>query len=152
MPCTFCDAPIPAGARYCPGCGTSVFRQAADDPGVRWKAAPAARPTAARHAPPRPVTSSAAVASLVFGVLAWTLLPLIGAFVAVMVGHRARGEIRRSRGRLEGDGLAVAGMLLGYIQLLPILGGVILVAVVLALGLTITEILTMIGLARFVLS
>jgi len=60
-------------------------------------------------------TSTLAVVSLVFGILGWTLLPFLGSLVAVVCGHMARGEIRRAQGNLEGDGMAVAGLVLGYI-------------------------------------
>jgi hypothetical protein len=60
-------------------------------------------------------TSTLAVVSLVFGILGWTLLPFLGSLVAVVCGHMARGEIRRAQGTLEGDGMAVAGLVLGYI-------------------------------------
>ena len=59
-------------------------------------------------------TSSLAIASLVSGVLGWTLLPFIGTLEAVMTAHMARGEIRPAGGRLDGDGLAVAGLVLGW--------------------------------------
>lgn len=63
-------------------------------------------------------TSSTAVVSLVFGILTWVMLPLIGALVAIVCGHIARGEIRRAApGTLEGDGMAVAGLVLGYVHL-----------------------------------
>lgn len=62
-------------------------------------------------------TSSLAVVSLVFGILGWTLLPAVGAVVAVITGHMARAEIRRSAGQLEGDGMAVAGLLLGWLAI-----------------------------------
>ena len=63
-------------------------------------------------------TSSTAVVSLVFGVLTWVMLPLIGALVAITCGHVARGEIRRAApGTLDGDGLAIAGLVLGYVHL-----------------------------------
>jgi hypothetical protein len=65
-------------------------------------------------------TSSLAVVSLVFGILAWCVLPFVGAIVAIICGHLARSEIRRSPpdARIEGDGMAVAGLVLGYVQLL----------------------------------
>ena len=67
----------------------------------------------------RPATSSLAIVSLVFGILSWCLLPFIGAIVAVVCGHLARSEIRRSAdGPTEGDGMAVAGLVLGYLHLL----------------------------------
>ncbi|HEV2540273.1 MAG TPA: DUF4190 domain-containing protein [Frateuria sp.] len=62
-------------------------------------------------------TSAMAVVSLVFGIAAWCMLPVVGAIVAIVCGHLARGEIRRAQGQQEGDGLAIAGLVLGYVQL-----------------------------------
>jgi hypothetical protein len=59
-------------------------------------------------------SSTPAILSLVFGILSWVALPLVGAIVAIVTGHVARGEIRRANGELEGDGLAVAGLVLGW--------------------------------------
>lgn len=65
-----------------------------------------------------PRTSSLAIVSLVFGILAYIFLPGIGALVAVICGHSARAEIRRAPpGTVEGDGLALAGLILGWIQI-----------------------------------
>lgn len=65
-----------------------------------------------------PRTSGPAVISLVFGIVCWFALPFVGAIVAVVCGHLARGEIRRAPpGSIDGDGLALAGMVLGYINL-----------------------------------
>lgn len=61
-------------------------------------------------------TSSLAIASLVSGILGWTLVPFIGTLVAIITGHMARAEIRRSGGQLDGDGLAIAGLVLGWIS------------------------------------
>ncbi|MDQ1119652.1 MULTISPECIES: DUF4190 domain-containing protein [Pseudoxanthomonas] len=69
-------------------------------------------------------TSSLAVVSLVFGILGWSLLPTIGALVAVITGHMARAEIRRSQGALEGDGMAVAGLVLGWLHLVLLVLGI----------------------------
>lgn len=67
--------------------------------------------------PPAGQTSNLATVSLVSGVLGWTLLPLAGSIVAVITGHMAKNEIRRSGGQLAGDGLATAGLVLGYLNL-----------------------------------
>lgn len=65
-----------------------------------------------------PRTSSLAVVSLIFGILAYIFLPGVGALVAVICGHSARSEIRRAPpGAIEGDGLALAGLILGWIQI-----------------------------------
>ncbi|MBX6421559.1 MAG: DUF4190 domain-containing protein [Sinobacteraceae bacterium] len=78
-------------------------------------------------------TSVTAVVSLVFGVLAWFALPLVGAIVAVICGHAARAEIRASGGQTEGAGLALAGLLLGWTHLAILLLAV-LVFIVLPLS------------------
>lgn len=80
---------------------------------------------------PRP-SSTSAVVSLGFGLLAWLLLPIIGAIVAVVAGHIARSEIRAAQGRLDGDGLAIAGLVLGYLQL--VFAGLVLAAIFLFFG------------------
>jgi hypothetical protein len=66
---------------------------------------------------PTKQTCTNATLSLVFGILSWFALPFIGAVIAVVCGHMARAEIRRSQGQLEGDGLAVGGLILGYLHL-----------------------------------
>lgn len=69
-------------------------------------------------------TSTLAIVSLVSGILAWVCLPFVGALVAVICGHLARGEIRNSvPGAIEGDGIAVAGLVLGWLQLILIVAG-----------------------------
>lgn len=85
-----------------------------------------------------PATSSLAVVSLVFGVLGWCILPFIGPIVAIICGHLARAEIRRAGvdGRMEGDGMAIGGLVLGYLQLAVGLLLVMAFIVFLVLGVT----------------
>ncbi len=65
-----------------------------------------------------PRTSSLAVVSFIFAILAYVCLPFVGALVAIICGHSARAEIRRAApGSIEGDGLALAGLILGWIQM-----------------------------------
>ena len=61
-------------------------------------------------------TSTLAVIALVAGILGWTLLPFLGSLGGIIFGHMARGDIRRSNGQLDGDGLAVTGLVLGWIN------------------------------------
>jgi hypothetical protein len=82
-------------------------------------------------------TNAMAVVSLVSGIAAWCLLPMLGAIVAVIFGHLARGEIRRSQGQQEGDGLAVAGLVLGYAQLAFGIAIMLFVIAAVVLGLSI---------------
>ncbi|MEP7187111.1 MAG: DUF4190 domain-containing protein [Rhodanobacter sp.] len=85
---------------------------------------------------PAATTSSLAVVSLIFGILGWTLLPFIGAIVAIICGHLARSEIRRSHldHRAEGDGMAVAGLVLGYSQLILTVLAIFMFIAVLVFG------------------
>lgn len=76
-------------------------------------------------------TSSLAVTSLVAGILGWTLLPLLGTVVAIVTGHLARKEIRNSGGALEGDGLAVGGLVLGWLAAVMWVVGVLVFFLVL---------------------
>jgi len=65
-----------------------------------------------------PRTSGTAIASLIFGILSWIMLPFIGALLAVVLGHSARSEIRRAPpGMIEGDGMALGGLILGWVHL-----------------------------------
>lgn len=57
-------------------------------------------------------TNSMAVAALVTGLVGFLACPVVGA-VAVYLGNRARAEIRRTGE--EGDGIALAGVIVGWI-------------------------------------
>jgi type IV pilus assembly protein PilA len=59
-------------------------------------------------------TSNKATLSLVFGVLAF-LFSVPAAVVAIVLGHLARNDIKKSGGRLKGAGMALAGLIMGYI-------------------------------------
>jgi hypothetical protein len=80
-------------------------------------------------------TNGKATASLVTGiaslVLSWCCgLGLVG-IVAVVLGVKARAEIRDSGGTQQGDGLALGGIITGAIA--AVLGLLILVLIVVAL-------------------
>lgn len=61
-------------------------------------------------------TSGKATGSLISGVAAYIIAPFIGAIVAIVLGHLGLSEIKKSAGRLKGEGLAIAGLVLGYVQ------------------------------------
>jgi hypothetical protein len=69
----------------------------------------------ASPAPAAQPTSSLAIASLLFGILGLTLFPIIGGIIALITGYMARNQIRDSGGTLGGQGLATAGIVLGWI-------------------------------------
>ena len=59
-------------------------------------------------------TSGKAIASLVCGVF-FFILP--ASIAAVVLGHLSLSEIKKSAGRVQGQGLAIAGLVLGYMGL-----------------------------------
>jgi len=88
--------------------------------------APLAPPPYAPYpAPVCQTTNGLAVASLIAGFF-W--LGWLGSILAVIFGHIALGQIKRSGGREGGSGLAIAGLVLGYMGVATLLL-VILVAV-----------------------
>ena len=74
-------------------------------------------------------TNGLAIASLVFAIASWFVCPFVGGVLAVILGHIARGQIRRTGE--AGGGLAMAGLILGYIHLgIAIVAGIIWLALV----------------------
>jgi len=76
---------------------------------------------------PAPVvtqTSSSAIISLISGILAWLGVFGLGGILAIIFGHVAKNEIKKSYGRITGDGLATIGLVLGYINVAVTLIGI----------------------------
>lgn len=91
----------------------------------------------AYQSPPVKPNSNMALASLVLGILSWTLLPTIGSIAAIVTGHMAKSEIKNSLGGLGGDGMATAGLVLGYANIAISVCVCVAVVAMLALGMTI---------------
>lgn len=83
--------------------------------------------------PVRPVTDGDAVAALVIGVVALVTCPPTG-LVAWFLGRRARRRIAASAGARQGDGLAIAGQVLGLVAVGLLAAGVAFVVALLVLG------------------
>jgi hypothetical protein len=64
--------------------------------------------------PPVPQTSALAVWSLILGILSFVLAGL-SSIPAVICGHLALRKIKRSAGKNSGGGLAIAGLITGYL-------------------------------------
>ncbi|MBY6203384.1 DUF4190 domain-containing protein [Halomonas denitrificans] len=62
-------------------------------------------------------THPLALLSLICGVLAWVAFPILGSLVAIVAGHAALGQIRRSAAQPSGTNLARAGLILGWLQI-----------------------------------
>jgi type IV pilus assembly protein PilA len=103
MFCSKCGAAIPENSQFCNRCGQLVM--------------PAGAQQTAGPTPPPPTlepagTSGKALASLVTGIFGLLLFPI--AIAAIILGHMSRSEIRKSNGRLKGDGMATASLVMGY--------------------------------------
>jgi glutamate racemase len=62
-------------------------------------------------------TSTLAVISLISGILGFIALPILASIVALFTGYAARGETRSVPPTASGDGLATAGIVMGWIQI-----------------------------------
>lgn len=108
---------------FCPGCGTNLpegsgFCNVCGRPTTPTNVVSSA-PIEQAPLPP-PTTSGKSIASLIFGFFSF-LFP--AAIVAIVLGHLSLSEIGKSAGRIQGKGMAITGLVFGYlgISLIPIL-------------------------------
>ena len=62
-------------------------------------------------------SSTLALVSLIAGILGFTLFPLVASIIAIWTGYEARKETRSVPPRASGDGMATAGIIMGWIQI-----------------------------------
>jgi type IV pilus assembly protein PilA len=110
MVCPRCGAPLADGSLFCDRCGASTAVQPTTSQSTAAQATFASPQTVLPTEPEK--TSGKALGSLITGVFGLLLFP--AAFVAIVLGHVSRSEIRRSNGRLQGSGMALGGLILGY--------------------------------------
>jgi type IV pilus assembly protein PilA len=111
MFCQNCGMANPNSGQFCSKCGSPLpsTASAGSTPG------PVAVPGSSSPTPPpldgNPPTSGKAIASLVCGIFTFFLPASIA---AIILGHMAHSEIRKSAGRIGGQGIAMTGLVLGY--------------------------------------
>jgi Domain of unknown function (DUF4190)/zinc-ribbon domain len=127
MFCAHCGSQNPEGAQFCSSCGKAVV-QAGSTPAAGTPIATASPASPPPGFIPPPTTSGKAVASLLCGFLFFAF-PF--AVVAIILGHLALREIRKSTGRIKGQGIAVGGLVLGYLGLFLIPVGLVILAIAL---------------------
>ena len=92
-----------------------------------------------QYPPPAPSTSGAAIVSLIASISAFFIFPILGSIVGIIAGNSAKNDIRNRPYQVTGEGLAQAGIIIGWIGLgltvLGICGFVLLGGIPLALGL-----------------
>jgi hypothetical protein len=130
MTCGRCGATNTPGAKLCPACGNSlppepfagslpVKPQAgAAEAGSRgsvglpgFNVVSDHLPGSASAAPPRS-TNGLAIAAMVLGIV-WVYW--VGSILALIFGYIAKGQINASAGRQGGKGMAIAGIVLGWV-------------------------------------
>jgi type IV pilus assembly protein PilA len=108
--CSRCGTHNADGSQLCVSCGQPL-------PAV---------PQPAQSSPQTPLitgepqTSGKAIASLICGFFS-IIFP--AAIAAIILGHVSRSEIRKSQGRLQGSGIALVGLIFGYmgVAFIPLL-------------------------------
>ncbi len=78
-----------------------------------------------------PRTSGLAIASLVTSIAGVFMCFLVGQIVGIILGHQARRQIDNSEGWITGEGMARAGIIVGWAGIALDIG-IILVIVILA--------------------
>lgn len=114
MFCARCGSRLPDDAAFCPNCGFVLRNTGAVPPPIAGQPVPPGYP--------RSQTEGRAVASLVLGILA-LFFSIITGIPAIILGHLSLSSVKKSSGKLSGEGIALAGLILGYISvaLVPLL-------------------------------
>jgi hypothetical protein len=62
-------------------------------------------------------TSGLATVSMITGILGFVMFPVVCSIIAIVTGYQARKETRSVPPRASGDGMATAGIVMGWIQI-----------------------------------
>jgi hypothetical protein len=131
--CEWCGAPNTADAAAQPASGgppPSPYGSAPPPPpppgyGAPLYAHPGGMPQGyPAYAPAVQTTNGFSIASLVLGIV-WVFG--IGAILAVIFGFVARKQIRESGGRQGGNGMAIAGIVLGFVGIVGLILWIVLI-------------------------
>jgi hypothetical protein len=125
--CPMCRRNVEAGSDMagqviqCPHCQQSVRVPAQTPPPMASQVPP---PVASQVPPPmggqvplQQKTAPAAIWSLILSILSFLCCGIFTAIPGVICGHVGLSSIRKSGGRLGGQGLCIAGLILGYIAI-----------------------------------
>ena len=143
MVCSQCGATFTPGMGFCTNCGAAVSTSTTPRPAAPPAATPQAPtatpppqapvaqapPVAATPIAPTPPVFAAPVAdygpradvkaifSLILGIFAIVPFSIFAGIPAIILGHLAQRDIRNSNGKLTGSGMALTGLVLGYLSI-----------------------------------
>lgn len=112
---------------FCSNCGTQISEEATACPQCGHP-----RAVAQPSATPRR-TESNAIASLILGILGIITCPVILSIPAIILGNQAQQKIRQDPS-LEGEGMARAGLILGWVGVGLGALGVVFAIIAIAIG------------------
>jgi competence protein ComGC len=120
MFCSKCGAQIDDQAQFCPQCGTTspvMAQPPAPPPGPPTQPPYAVPGQYVPQYTPPPPTDGKATASLILGIMSVICFGILAGIPAIILGHISRSNIQKSGGKLKGEGLALAGLIMGYFSL-----------------------------------
>src|SRR6266513_2268235 len=71
----------------------------------------------AMSAPAAPRMAPLAIVSVVLAVLSFACIPIVAVIPAIVCGHVAWSKISKSGGALHGKGIAIVGLIVGYLAI-----------------------------------
>ena len=130
MFCYKCGTAMSDDVKSCPSCGTPApaMEGVVTPPAAPGDVAPAnaltvvapqqlaAVPQVAVPQTAIPQTEDKAVISLVLGILSLVGMSILAGIPAIIVGKMSRDNVRASSGQLGGEGMATAGIIMGWIS------------------------------------
>lgn len=126
--CPSCGRKNDDDADFCQFCGNPMELIQVPSQDRRWQQQQ--YPQKRFYVPPK--NDDGAVTSLILGIASFLVCPIVLAVPAIIVGNTAKSRIAQSGGTLIGDGLATAGIVCGWINV--VLSGVLLLIILMTVA------------------
>src|SRR5215813_9546938 len=104
--CSTCGTRLRADAAFCSSCG-QVLQSPGQPPMPGVMTSGTAYTTTE--------SSSKAIASMILGILS-LFCSIIAGIPAIILGHLSLSQVKKSGGRISGEGMAMTGLILGYVS------------------------------------
>ena len=150
MFCPSCGAPNEEDTAFCGNCGAALTADATPPAGEAPLQSDTPEDVAlALSTPPLPPppeppgpsvralgaavpTSGMAITSLILSIAGLTVVPVIGSVLALILGYMAQRDVRQRPTETSGEGLAKAGIVMGWIGV--VLGVLVVCGIIAAFG------------------